>query len=220
MLACCVLYPLSLSRAQIRTNFRACSFALVIHMFMRHYTVLLSLLARETFARETSRHWFIPSVAQACRSLSFVATVRFATFRHAEGARFVVFCSSSVTAGPLRARCLCRRRFRIRGRQHGYQQQTKHATTRPMARPIRKPRMIFSPFEPPLAMPINFSRNRSSANAFEGTMLPVAPAVEESSLSGDEPWSPRGTRCHVDNIGMMPEGGCQTSAKDDGGKIE
>jgi hypothetical protein len=74
-----------------------------------------------------------------------------------------------------------------------------------MARPIRKPRMIFSPFEPPLAMPINFSRNKSSANALEGTTFPDAPAVEESSFSGDEPWSPRGTRCHLDKMGMVPE---------------
>jgi hypothetical protein len=130
----------------------------------------------------------------------------------------VAFCSSSVAGGPLRVRCLRLRRFCSRGRQHGYQQQTKHATTKPMASPIRKPRMIFSPLDPPLAMPINFSRNRSSANAFEGTIFPVVPDVDESSLSGDEAWSPRGTRCHVDNTGMMPNGSCRTSAKGEGGR--
>ena len=52
-------------------------------------------------------------------------------------------------------------------------------------------------------MPINFSRNKSSAKAFEGTTFPVVPAVEDWSLSGDEACSPREIRCHEGGIGIV-----------------
>jgi hypothetical protein len=73
---------------------------------------------------------------------------------------------------------------------------------RPIARPIRKPRIIFSPFDPPLAMPMNLSRNKSFANESVGTRLPVVPAVEEESSSGDEECSPRERSSNIGEAGM------------------
>lgn len=51
---------------------------------------------------------------------------------------------------------------------------------------------------------MNLSRNKSFANESVGIKLPVVPAVEEESFSGDAECSPRERSSNIGEAGMTP----------------